>query len=87
MSPFASFVLIPKLNAWSNGLLTVNDGILNKKSFYFQKNLIQNAPFVNDALSRGKIYATGFDKLKEYLSTESFVILTTESGYKLLVER
>lgn len=75
------------LFASSNGLLTVNDGILNKKSFYFQKNLIQNAPFVNDALSRGIIYATGFDKLKEYLSTESFVILTTEIGYKLLVER
>ncbi len=71
----------------SNGLLTVNDGILDKKSFSFQKNLIQNTPFVNDTLSRGIIYATGFNKPKEYLSTESFIILTTESGYKLLVER
>lgn len=70
-----------------NDLLTVNEGFVDKKSFIFQKNLIQNEPFVNDTLSRGIIYATGFSKITEYLSTEIFVILTTESGYKLLVER
>jgi len=70
-----------------NDVLTVNEGILDKKSFSFQKNLIQNEPFVNDTLSRGVVYATGFNTIKEYLSTESFIILTTESGYKILVER
>lgn len=70
-----------------NDLLTVNEGFVDKKSFIFQKNLIQNEPFVNDTLSRGVIYATGFSKITEYLSTETFIILTTESGFKLLVER
>lgn len=70
-----------------NDLLTVNEGFVDKKSFIFQKNLIQNEPFVNDTLSRGIIYATGFGKITEYLSTETFIILTTESGYKLLVEK
>jgi len=72
---------------YDNDLLTVNEGFVDKKSFIFQKNLIQNEPFVNDTLSRGIIYATGFSKITEYLSTETFIILTTESGYKLLVER
>jgi len=70
----------------SNSLLTVNDGILDKKTFTFQKNLIQNNPFVNEILSRGVIYATGIKNDTFGLADDDLYLLLTDDGYYIIVD-
>jgi hypothetical protein len=72
----------------NNNLFTVNEGIVDRNSFFFQKKYIQNNPFVVDLLSKGVVYATGFSKVEsiKYIGTETRIIITTETGLKFIIE-